>query len=302
MALSGGQNINQAMIEGAKEAIPGGAIAQTALHIGAAAMQGKPLDEVITAGIPIPESMRSVLVPALHIVKAVAHGDKASDIAMHEVYDNLPKEGKLAVDMAREAKKGPKAMAGIIVGQAIKVLPHEAQKGLRVGMALGHAQTLQNIAKVSLKSVGTHTKLADLGNKIVSASSVLESGRKLAPVNGRHGFDVGAGLMSHKGLTPQSFVTLRKSLHPQDRKGFDLAVSIHIGQVTQKPQPHMAALEKVGFYATHGMRGATEKQKTFLMTRLASKPEARKGAEMAIREVKAVHMGWWEKIVNWVKA
>jgi hypothetical protein len=112
LALAQGKPITQALLEAAKSAIPGGALAKSAFDLGSAAIQGKPIDKALLSALPIPDAAKQALEKGLGVAKGIAHGERI-DAALLDV--------------------------------AIKALPPEAQKAVTTGLALGHGQVLQSI-------------------------------------------------------------------------------------------------------------------------------------------------------------
>jgi hypothetical protein len=110
LALASGQNITSAILSGVKSALPGGPLAKAAFDVGEAAIQGRPLDQVALAAIPLPAEQKKILAAGLATAKALAHGER--------------------VDAA-------------FFNNALKLLPADAQKALTVGMALAHGQVIQ---------------------------------------------------------------------------------------------------------------------------------------------------------------
>jgi hypothetical protein len=110
LAVAGGMPITQAVLEGVKNALPGGALAKAAFDVGQAAMTGQSLSAIALAAIPISDDQKKLLVAGLNTAKAIAHGDR--------------------VDAA-------------LLDGALAALPADAKKAIQIGMALGHGQILQ---------------------------------------------------------------------------------------------------------------------------------------------------------------
>jgi hypothetical protein len=110
LALASGQNITSALKEGVKGALPGGPIAKAAFDLGEAAIQGKPIDAIALAALPIPDAQKKLVAQGLATAKDLAHG---------------------------------KRLDAALMNTALAALPPEARKAVTVGLALGHGQVLQ---------------------------------------------------------------------------------------------------------------------------------------------------------------
>lgn len=118
LALASGQSISEAMLAAAKSAIPGGPAAQAAFSIASDVMQGKPITTIAVDALPVsPEAKRAVL-QGLHAAKALASGQKVSQVFL----DN-----------------------------ALQALPPAARTAVQVGVALGHAKNLQEAAGAAVQ-------------------------------------------------------------------------------------------------------------------------------------------------------
>src|SRR5207253_11411229 len=70
-----------------------------------------------------------------------------------------------------------------------------------------------------------------------------KAARATLPASVTKGFDVGIGLMAHQGVGLTSLATIRGALQDDVKKGFDMAVSLHIG-VTTRTIAHGARSEE----------------------------------------------------------
>jgi hypothetical protein len=90
---------------------------------------------------------------------------------------------------------------------------------------------------------------------------------------------------------------IRENLPGPDRKGFDLAMSLHVGRVGHAPPPApLGPSAAAGYYATVGMQGAGPDMKSGMMATLASNPTVRVGAVAGIQRVVSRREGWWVKV------
>lgn len=125
LALAQGQSITAALKEGVKNSLPGGPLAKAAFELGNAAIQGKPIDQIALAALPLDAEQKRLLVAGISTAKALAHGER--------------------VDAA-------------LMNNATKLLPPDAQKALTVGMALAHGEVLQ-----AVKSAGVMPAVTKFG-------------------------------------------------------------------------------------------------------------------------------------------
>jgi len=124
-ALAEGRTISDAVIEAAKNAVPGGQLGKT------------------------------VLASAL----AITHGDSVSKIVLDQVKSNLPAGIGRAIDMAVAAAGGKNVRVAVL--RAIQSqLPAGAKKALDVGVALGAARNIQSSAARAITNPAVITRLA----------------------------------------------------------------------------------------------------------------------------------------------
>lgn len=148
LALADGKPISEALLAAVKGSLPGGAIAQTAFNVSQAAIQGKPIDQIAIAALPISDSQKTLLAQGLSAAKDIAAG---------------------------------KNVAHSIVDHAIKTLPPTYAKAVQIGMAMGHAKNLQDALKTGAKgavSMGASTLLKTAGAKVnpfINAAKTLGS-------------------------------------------------------------------------------------------------------------------------------
>lgn len=250
-ALMKGQPITDALIEGAKGAIPGGPVAAAAFDVGVAAMKGKPVDEVVMQAIPLPAEQKKLIISGAKSVKDIANGKNVAE----SLYNNA---------------KG--------------YLPKEAQAAFDAGIAIAQGQNLQKITAAVTPKLAP--ALTGIGEQRIQNSPVLRAGLKvLTPANAQ-GYKVGLGFMAHK-VNPTALISLRRSLPPQEKKGFDIAVSTHVGSVRAPlKDKKMSPAERFGFYATQGLQGGKPSLNASMMKTIIKDPETRKGAGKAATKIK----------------
>lgn len=111
LALAEGKRIDQAFINAARSALPGGPVAQMAFSIATDAIQGKPIDQVALDALPIAPEAKRYLVAGIGAAKDLAHG---------------------------------KSVAQALVDNGTRLLPPQLQKAVQIGVAVGHAKNIQS--------------------------------------------------------------------------------------------------------------------------------------------------------------
>jgi len=108
-ALAEGRSISDAIVDGLRNAVPGGALGKTAFNT----------------------------------ALAIAHGDSISNVALNSIKANLPSGVQRAVDTAVAAAGGKNVREAVL--QAVNAnLPKEAQKALAVGIATAIGRNAQS--------------------------------------------------------------------------------------------------------------------------------------------------------------
>lgn len=267
LALSEGRPISDALIAGIKGALPGGPAAQAAFSVAAAAAQGKPIDEVALSALPLNPEQKKAIGACAKFAKDVAAGKRVDDAAFNSARSMLPPAVAAAVG---------------------------------TGLAVGRGKALQN-AVVDHMGPAILKQLATSGKGLVSSNPVMKAGEGLLKSQPHvvAGFHVGASFASKK-VRPIDLVAVRKKLSGPQKKGFDMALAAHIGQVTRPPSKSGKHDPKsqFGYYVTHGMRQAKPKHKTAMMKDIAKDPVARTGAVTAVNEVQWVQAPWWKRLLN----
>jgi hypothetical protein len=267
-ALSKGQPITQALIEAGRGALPGGPVAAAAYDVAVAGIQGKPIDEVMLNALPIPADQKQIVVAAVRAASDIASGKR--------------------VDEA-------------IYARGRNLLPPAARTALDTGVAIAQGQKLQQIAKTAV--VAAVPQLSAVGAKAINANPMLKAGATAIGKSNpavTQGFRVGTGFLKHK-VTPTAITALRAALPPAERKGFDIAASVHMGRIIA-PKTNIPPNEQFGYYATQGMQGAKPKNKVAMMKTIAvANPKIRKGAATAIKKIKGTEPTIWARVVKWIQ-
>jgi hypothetical protein len=110
LALANGKNITTALKDAVKSSLPGGPAAKAAFDLAEAAVQGKPLDAIALAALPIPDAQKKLVAQGLATAKDLAHG---------------------------------KRLDAALLNTALAALPADVKKAVTVGMAVAHGQVLQ---------------------------------------------------------------------------------------------------------------------------------------------------------------
>ncbi len=267
------------------------------LAMAEAAAAGRPIDEVLLAGVV-------GIVPGGIIGKAVFQftqhalaGDNLIRTAGNVGLAQLPPAAKAALDTVAAAAKGdniPKAA----LANAQKLLPAEAQVALNAGIALGTGQRLQGVILTGIQNAGAAelNNLANKGGDIITSQPLFKAAS--AVIKGAEqtkGFKVGVAVMGYAGVNETSVYQFRQKLSVDARVGFDLAVSTQIGKVRSKLAPiNLPPEAKASFYATKGMAGGAPTQKVAIMKTIAVHPVARVGAAVAVQEMPHT---WWQQVL-----
>jgi hypothetical protein len=247
LALSQGQPITAALIEGVKGAIPGGKLAQSAFSITTSAIQGKPLDKIALDALPLSAEQKKAIATTIAATKDIAAGKR--------------------VDTA-------------LLNAGNKQLPLEVQKAVNIAVAVAHGANLQKVASSAL-SPDLLSSLGTTGIAIIKSNPVFLEGAKLVAPANRKAYETALGLMNNK-LTPIQLQAVRSSFKGKQLEAFDLAVSAHIG-MTSSPKGKTPA-ETFGYAAAKGMAGQTLKNKESLLKVVVTNPAAAAGVKTVVKE------------------
>jgi len=309
LALAEGESIGEAALTAAADALPGGALAKAGFDAGRAALEHKNIAQVglaalgdlgQAAGVPIPPQASQALGYGLTFAKDLANGKNLSQAAVDTAISALPPDAQPAARAAAvtaNAIATKKNVADVLIqqGQAlIPNLPPDARKalgdGLKVGMAMAHGQSLQEITRQALSNAENLQHIVQAGQQAISNDPVLQSARATLSQAGQdfQGFELGAGMMQHK-ITPYEFQTVRNGLRSEQKRGFDLATAVHIGRVAGPRAPANVTdpTAKAAYYATHGMNGAPPGHRAHIMSIVSASPAGEAGALAAAKELRA---------------
>jgi len=259
VALAEGKPLSEVVIAGIRGAIPGGPAARAAFEIGRAALSGKKIDQatVIQAAggaLRLSASQRRVLTQGLLAAGDIARGKR--------------------VDEA-------------LITRAQRVLPPAARQALSVGMAVAQGKKLQDAV---ITSVGKEVlaRLEGVGDRVVSGSAVLRAGtRVLRSAAQRSGYSIGAGLVAHRSRAIDR-KAVRAKLTSGQRRGFDLALAAYRGLAKRRvpaPAPAMKARSRFGYYTALGLRSIPRRRRPAVVRSVVRSTSARAGANVAAKDL-----------------
>ena len=280
LALAEGKRWDEVALAAAKGAVPGGPIAAMAFEMGKGAVEHKPISEIIAhaagTGLDLPPAATTAISTALDGVQKMLKGERIDHAFVDAAVDNL------------------KSLPGIppAVQTAIN-------SGLGVGMALGHAASMQkHKAKLITNNID---KLALEGQKFVDQDPTSTAAQALVQDgDGRKGFAVGVYVTAHES-GESDLKAARDALSPAGKLGFDSALALHVGRVTTDPTTlPKAPSQQAGLLITNGLRGADQGQKEAVASDvLATNAGAQAGAELAIARITYAGLPWYAKVVHW---
>jgi hypothetical protein len=277
-AIANGQRLDKALVAGAINAMPGGAMAQAAAS---AAYEG---------------------------VKAAATGAKL-DIShiSGTLLNSLPippaaKEALMAGTAATGAVVGGKSLTTAIsdatLKQAMAQLPPDVAKAYHAGLAMGTAAVAQAHRATELVSPAVVNKLVESGIQAAKAVPALGEARKLAGT-GTRGFDLAQGLLGQHSKT-FDIIHLRESLtNPADQKGFDIALAAKIGLVTQPMRGTLSPGAQAGRAIAQGVQGMPHPQnQASILSTLHGNASAAVGAKLATSQAAIAKESWPVKFLH----
>jgi hypothetical protein len=168
LALASGMPITQAVLEGVKGALPGGALAKAAFDVGEAAIQGRPIDQIALAALPLTPQQKDIVTRGLATAKALAHGQR--------------------VDQA-------------LLNQAMTLLPETARKAVQIGMALGHGQVLQAMRGAASATPAARDVFGKLENALPAPMRRLPLRLHSADLSRAHAMIARNPVLSHLPIT-----------------------------------------------------------------------------------------------------
>jgi hypothetical protein len=280
LALASGQSLTQAMEEGIKDAIPGGAIAVAIYQVSKTAVSIAKKGGRVTLG--------DVVALGGAAAQAVGFLPEGVQTAIQGVIGPVSDAVQGVSSAVQEAETA--------MGPFKNLVSAEAKKALQIGISVGHGKFLQQAGMQGLTDPGLRNRLMAQGQQVAASDPTVQAARSTLQA-GFNGFDVGVGLM-RMSVTPHQFQTIRGMLQGPDQVGFDLATSLHIARVSQ-PTPALGSTPaNAGYLATLGMQGAPDASKTAIMQGIATQPVIAGGAKAAVSHVAERRASWWARIVS----
>lgn len=270
LALANGQRIDKALMAGAIEALPGGALAHAAASAAVASVQaaasGHPIDVKSAAGtllnsLPIPPAAKASLAAGAHAAGTLASGKQVQ----------VPS-----------------------IQQALAALPPAARKAYQAGLALGTASIVQGHKIAELDSAAVRNKLAEAGITISKSVPALGEARKLAGA-GVKGFDLGLGLLGQRA-TLFDIQHVRQSLTGADATGFDLAASVKIGLVSHPVSATLSPAAQAGHAIALGAQGMADQHAVASL--VGKNPSAVVGANSAASKIAIQKEPWYFRMAH----
>ncbi len=259
IALANGRRIDQALLDGAKSALPGGPLAKMAFDAAQAAIEGKSVQEIGIAALPIPDQAKTLIASGLDVVSKLAAGQNISKSLLDAAMKQLPPAAQTAAKAAIAAGEGGKVSDILldVASDAMADLPEEQRKAVKnalgIGMALAQGRNIQNAVENLVTSDEFISAFAGVGKDFAVANPVLNAARGMS--TGSNGFDVAIGLMAKRDLKRFILATAREAFRGDDLKGFDLGVSAYRGMVLQR------------FYKLYGSPAISQPLREFIKSR-----------------------------------
>lgn len=258
-ALMSGMRIDKAVLDGVKNAIPGGMIAQAAFAVTQAAVSGA---NIVTAAggaaidaLKLPEAAKKAMASALVIAQKAAKGE------------NIP---KAALEEGRKA------------------LPPTLQKAYDIGIAVGHAKRLQDVGTIAVNQIGPTqlAALAKVGTAQMSKVPFFNAAKGIVAKPQEEGYRIGLGVMAHAGVDEKTLLGVRNKLQGPARLGYDIAMNAHVGAVNAPPPPkNLSNQGKLAYYTSQGLKGAPPLMTKAVATRVAATPAGKAGLSQAVSEM-----------------
>jgi hypothetical protein len=197
LTLAQGRPIDEALVDAAAGALPGGALAKSMAKMAFAAASGKPLSDIAISALPITPAAKDGLKAGLRVASDVAQGKRVDKALLAET------------------------------NRQIDRLPPAFRTAAQVGVALGQGKKVQDIVVKQLPNlIAPGGPLSAAGQKIALNSPIVRQARGLV-AKGQHGFDVAQGLMAHSAVPSHQLERVRKAFKGDALKGFDTAVALH---------------------------------------------------------------------------
>lgn len=268
-AITGGARIDHAVVAGLKTQIKGvkdvAPYAKTV--IGMVPGIGTTVNAGIGAGLALVNGQR--------IDKALLEGVKSAlPPGVQDIYNK-------GVSIAATATSDNRSA----IQSELDKLTGDAKKAFLVGTAMGHGARLQTAAQKIAASPAVQMIMQAAGATKSAANPVLASALQvISDPDVKHGFEVAIGTFDHD-TPPAAIASLRGALSAKGQQGFDLALATHIGMLKKTPPSGVPPREQFGYFAIHGISGATPDQRTATLNNVAHDNSVRTGGDLAAKEL-----------------
>ena len=200
VSLAEGEDISESVAEGVGGALPGQPASKMAYDVARAAVQGKPIDKLLVAAIPVDDQTKEYIATSVAIFKGIADGKSLTDIGLQQVHDHLSPMGQRAMEIAERAANGENvgnialqeaAQAAKSAGSAalnnfiaqagyqgvLDGLDKTVADALQIGAAIGHAQAVQGheYAPIALSEGAGVYKTSGAGILVQQDEKILTS-------------------------------------------------------------------------------------------------------------------------------
>ena len=188
------------------------------------------------------------------------------------------------------------AVVDIGMNEGKKHFPKSAVNALQIGMSVTHARMIQDVAKSQIVTSVTK-KLQTVGQGVIRDDSVVRATYESVVKQGHTGFQVGAAAMRYR-MNVNQLMTTRNGLSEEDRGGFDLACSLHVGRVANPPSDSLSDVHaQVGYFVTHGVQGGYPSQKQAQVEACLDDPTVAVGVKTAMNKIAIARSSWWTRLL-----
>ena len=241
LALAQGKPLDEALVAGIEDALPGAPLSGAAFRLTLAAASG---DNVLVAAgsnaidvLGLDATAAQALHKALGTVYDTSQGENVGIAALQNARDLVPGDaGKRAVDVAVAVAQGRKLQAAVVEG-------------------------------VVNLSIDQRAAIADVGAGLIAQNPTLQAaGAAVAGAAGGHGawssvsatasdgYVFGIGVMRHAGVNDKTLGMMRDKLtDAADQKAFDVAVSVYKGAVTTRVPASAPPAAAAAYLAAKGV-------------------------------------------------
>jgi hypothetical protein len=261
LALAGGQPINEAIVVGIRDSLPGGPAVRIAFDASRAALEGKSIDEIAIDSLPISVEGRKSI--------------------------------KLGIALTVDAAKGKNITSALFNA----MVPKDYQKAVAIGMSVGFGQKVQK-STIKKTPISLFGKLSEKGLFISKTNLALNEGIKGVNEDEKNGYLTALGLLSHV-VKPIDVIAIRSNLNDKAKVGFDKGVAVHVGAVFTVPPRKIETPEQLyAYWTSKGLINASESLDRALMSKFSA--PARTYAVAVAKNETVAAKSWWNKVLAWL--